>query len=161
MSSKRTRIDLGGAGSASAAAAAADEQPSSKRAWAGSASSGAQALAHAGVNTTRLGGAVDLPSPGQVNPVTGRPLSANYWRIFETRKNLPVYGQRAEFSKMLANTQCMILVGETGSGSVGATSSLCRARRCVRQSTGLPFAQMQVAHPNALLFLPLMFVCLQ
>lgn len=51
-----------------------------------------------------------------INPLTGRPFSPNYWKIFETRKGLPVYAQREEFRAMLASTQCMILVGETGSG---------------------------------------------
>ena len=51
------------------------------------------------------------------NPLTGKPFSPNYWKIFETRKTLPVYAQREEFREMLASTQCMILVGETGSGS--------------------------------------------
>ncbi|MDO9333693.1 MAG: hypothetical protein Q7T57_04135 [Dehalococcoidales bacterium] len=52
------------------------------------------------------------------NPLTHRPFSPNYWRIFETRKTLPVYAQREQFKEMLASAQCMILVGETGSGSV-------------------------------------------
>lgn len=62
-------------------------------------------------------------SSSGVNPMTGRPFSDNYWKIFETRKTLPVYAQRKEFSDMLASTQCMILVGETGSGSVDADAA--------------------------------------
>lgn len=68
-----------------------------------------------------------------VNPLTHRPFSPNYWKIFETRKTLPVYAQREEFRAMLASTQCMILVGETGSGTdrrAAAATKHARATRC-------------------------------
>ena len=50
------------------------------------------------------------------NPLNGKPFTDEYYKILETRKGLPVYAQRQEFKDMLASTQCMILVGETGSG---------------------------------------------
>ncbi len=103
---KRQRVELG-----NGAASASEEQPS-KKGWSGGASSGDELIS-----------VTNMPKPGDNNPLTDQPLSANYWRIFETRKSLPVYSQRAEFSKMLASTQCMILVGETGSGSANASSS--------------------------------------
>ena len=101
-SSKRQRLDLGGeAGPAL-----------KKQQFVGGSASAAAASSSSGVN-----------------PMTGRPFSDNYWKIFETRKTLPVYAQRKEFSDMLASTQCMILVGETGSGSVDDAAACTAAWR--------------------------------
>jgi HrpA-like RNA helicase len=50
------------------------------------------------------------------NPLNGRAWSPNYYKLLETRKGLPVYAQRDEFTAKLKSAQAMILVGETGSG---------------------------------------------
>ncbi|KAK3997056.1 putative Pre-mRNA-splicing factor ATP-dependent RNA helicase PRP43 [Cladorrhinum sp. PSN332] len=65
-------------------------------------------------NTTALEAAKaeDLDS----NPWTGRPHSENYFKILETRRNLPVHKQRQEFLDMYHSTQILVFVGETGSG---------------------------------------------
>ena len=52
----------------------------------------------------------------KTNPLTMKPYSANYFKILETRKNLPVYAQKDEFAQKLRSNQVLILVGETGSG---------------------------------------------
>ena len=51
-----------------------------------------------------------------MSPLTGRPYSEQYFSILEVRKSLPVWKQREEFLAMLARSQTMVLVGETGSG---------------------------------------------
>lgn len=44
---------------------------------------------------------------GEINPFTKQPLSAQYKKILETRKKLPVYAQMDDFYKMVscANVQ--------------------------------------------------------
>ncbi|KAJ7285946.1 P-loop containing nucleoside triphosphate hydrolase protein [Mycena rebaudengoi] len=51
-----------------------------------------------------------------VNPFTKQPHSAQYRKILETRKKLPVYAQMDDFFKMFSQNQIIVMVGETGSG---------------------------------------------
>ncbi|KAI0631615.1 pre-mRNA-splicing factor ATP-dependent RNA helicase PRP43 [Trametes polyzona] len=53
---------------------------------------------------------------GDVNPFTKKPHSAQYKKILEDRKKLPVFSQMDEFLKMFSNNQIIVMVGETGSG---------------------------------------------
>jgi hypothetical protein len=101
-SEKRKRLDLGDGAAGSVSGGPEKKQFTGVAVSASSTAGGASSASSAG---------------GRVNVLTGRPYSPNYWKIFETRKTLPVYAQREEFKQMLASTQCMILVGETGSGS--------------------------------------------
>lgn len=50
------------------------------------------------------------------NPFTGKPHSQQYFRILETRRDLPVHKQRQEFLDKYHSTQILVFVGETGSG---------------------------------------------
>lgn len=52
----------------------------------------------------------------QINKYTGRLFSAKFWQILETRKKLPVWEYYKEFIEMVKKNQCVVLVGETGSG---------------------------------------------
>jgi pre-mRNA-splicing factor ATP-dependent RNA helicase DHX15/PRP43 len=58
-----------------------------------------------------------------ISTMTGRPYTQRYFDILEKRKTLPVWQQKAEFIKMLAANQIIILVGETGSGK---TTQVCQ-----------------------------------
>ncbi|KAJ6596796.1 P-loop containing nucleoside triphosphate hydrolase protein [Mycena vulgaris] len=51
-----------------------------------------------------------------VNPFTKQPHSAQYRKILEARKKLPVFAQMDDFFKMFTNNQIIVMVGETGSG---------------------------------------------
>ncbi|KAF7966241.1 hypothetical protein HWV62_39435 [Athelia sp. TMB] len=51
-----------------------------------------------------------------LNPFTKQPHSAQYKKILEGRKKLPVFAQMDEFYKMFSNNQIIVMVGETGSG---------------------------------------------
>ncbi|POR31720.1 Putative pre-mRNA-splicing factor ATP-dependent RNA helicase prp43 [Tolypocladium paradoxum] len=51
-----------------------------------------------------------------VNPFTGRAHSQQYFRILQTRRELPVHKQREEFLAKYHSTQILVFVGETGSG---------------------------------------------
>ncbi|TWU78867.1 DEAH-box ATP-dependent RNA helicase prp43 [Metarhizium rileyi] len=50
------------------------------------------------------------------NPFTGKAHSQKYFRILETRRDLPVHKQRREFLEKYQTTQILVFVGETGSG---------------------------------------------
>ena len=63
-----------------------------------------------------------------VNKYTGRPFSARFWQILEKRKNLPVWEYYKQFMEMVRNNQCVVLVGETGSGK---TTQVMGHQECV------------------------------
>ena len=73
-------------------------------------SSGGAALAGAAAPSA---GAV---VPSGINPYTMRPFSQRYLEILEGRKKLPVMEYKEKFREIITSTQCMVLVGETGSG---------------------------------------------
>ncbi|XP_004292240.1 PREDICTED: probable pre-mRNA-splicing factor ATP-dependent RNA helicase [Fragaria vesca subsp. vesca] len=50
------------------------------------------------------------------NRWTGRPYSERYYNILEKRRTLPVWQHKQKFLQDLKATQCLVLVGETGSG---------------------------------------------
>ena len=51
-----------------------------------------------------------------MNPFTKKPHTAQYRKILEARKKLPVYAQMDEFMKIFSENQVIVMVGETGSG---------------------------------------------
>lgn len=46
-----------------------------------------------------------------INPLTGGPFSANYQTLLKKRVLLPVFEYRADFMRLLADHQCIVLVG--------------------------------------------------
>jgi HrpA-like RNA helicase len=54
-------------------------------------------------------------APGSINPLNGTIYSANYHALLKKRVLLPVFDHREEFMRLLAEHQCIVLVGETGS----------------------------------------------
>lgn len=66
-------------------------------------------------------GLVYAPNPPQppklqVNKYTGRPFTDRFWKILEKRKALPVWEYYSQFTELVSKHQCVVLVGETGSG---------------------------------------------
>ncbi|GFE55411.1 ATP-dependent RNA helicase [Babesia ovis] len=57
----------------------------------------------------------DEVEPG-INKYTKVPYSQQYYDILEKRRLLPAWSARKNFVKLLRRNQCIILVGETGSG---------------------------------------------
>ncbi|KAG2148222.1 P-loop containing nucleoside triphosphate hydrolase protein [Suillus bovinus] len=51
-----------------------------------------------------------------LNPFTKQPHTAQYKKILEARKKLPVFAQMTEFYKIFNKHQIIVMVGETGSG---------------------------------------------
>ncbi|KAJ3746064.1 P-loop containing nucleoside triphosphate hydrolase protein [Lentinula detonsa] len=52
----------------------------------------------------------------QLNPFTKQPHSAQYRKILETRRALPVFSQMDDFLELFSKNQIIVMVGETGSG---------------------------------------------
>ncbi|PSN37197.1 Pre-mRNA-splicing factor ATP-dependent RNA helicase DHX15 [Blattella germanica] len=52
----------------------------------------------------------------QINPFTGLPYTPRYQEFLRKRITLPVWEYRTQFMKLLDENQCIVLVGETGSG---------------------------------------------
>lgn len=89
--------------------------------------------------------ALAVARPNNLNPYTGAPYSNRYHNIYKKRITLPVFEYRDDFMRLLAENQCIVLVGETGSGkttqipqwcveyalSVGAKSVSCTQPRRV------------------------------
>lgn len=51
-----------------------------------------------------------------INPYTKVPFSPRYNTLYKKRITLPVFEYRSDFMRLLAEHQCIVLVGETGSG---------------------------------------------
>jgi pre-mRNA-splicing factor ATP-dependent RNA helicase DHX15/PRP43 len=61
----------------------------------------------------------------QLNPYTGLPYTARYHEFYKKRITLPVFEYRADFMRLLAQHQCIVLVGETGSGKTTQIPQWC------------------------------------
>ncbi|XP_065184926.1 putative pre-mRNA-splicing factor ATP-dependent RNA helicase PRP1 [Sycon ciliatum] len=59
------------------------------------------------------------------NPFNNRPFSKRYFEILSKRTQLPVWEYREQFINTLMSTQCMVLVGETGSGKTTQIPQWC------------------------------------
>eukprot|EP01028_Stygiella_incarcerata_P003611 TRINITY_DN1745_c0_g1_i1.p1 TRINITY_DN1745_c0_g1~~TRINITY_DN1745_c0_g1_i1.p1 ORF type:complete len:715 (-),score=189.41 TRINITY_DN1745_c0_g1_i1:1582-3726(-) len=55
-------------------------------------------------------------SVGEINPFTNRPYSAEYFKILDVRKSLPVYEAKNDMLDLVRKHQIVVLEGETGSG---------------------------------------------
>lgn len=51
-----------------------------------------------------------------INQLNGTPYTQNYFNLLKKRTQLPVFEYREDFMRLLAEHQCIVLVGETGSG---------------------------------------------
>ncbi|KAJ3746041.1 P-loop containing nucleoside triphosphate hydrolase protein [Lentinula detonsa] len=52
----------------------------------------------------------------QLNPFTKQPHSAQYRKILETRRALPVFSQMDDFLELFSKNQIIVMIGETGAG---------------------------------------------
>ncbi|KAG2037846.1 P-loop containing nucleoside triphosphate hydrolase protein [Suillus americanus] len=59
---------------------------------------------------------VHLALEHDINPFTNQPHTAQYRKILEGRKTLPVFAHMAEFYKIFNKHQIIIVAGETGAG---------------------------------------------
>eukprot|EP01055_Gregarina_sp_Pseudo9_P000940 Gregarina_sp_Pseudo_9__939@NODE_15_length_6304_cov_17_343815_g13_i0_p2_GENE_NODE_15_length_6304_cov_17_343815_g13_i0NODE_15_length_6304_cov_17_343815_g13_i0_p2_ORF_typecomplete_len743_score187_38Flavi_DEAD/PF07652_14/1_8e31HA2/PF04408_23/4_7e30OB_NTP_bind/PF07717_16/5e19DEAD/PF00270_29/1_1e16Helicase_C/PF00271_31/3_9e13AAA_22/PF13401_6/2_9e11AAA_19/PF13245_6/6_8e10ResIII/PF04851_15/4e07SRP54/PF00448_22/4_4e07Herpes_ori_bp/PF02399_15/5_7e06TniB/PF05621_11/0_00028AAA_30/PF13604_6/0_00025ATPase/PF0 len=54
--------------------------------------------------------------PEGYNPLTQKPFSPRYYELLAQRQQLPAYEAKKQFLKTVKKNQCVVLVGETGSG---------------------------------------------
>lgn len=50
--------------------------------------------------------------PNTINPLTNQQYSQKYHTLYRKRITLPVFEYRADFMRLLAANQCIVLVGE-------------------------------------------------
>lgn len=53
-----------------------------------------------------------LTTPNTINPLTKRVYTQRYHTLYKKRITLPVFEYRADFMRLLAENQCIVLVGE-------------------------------------------------
>ncbi|CAB3989130.1 pre-mRNA-splicing factor ATP-dependent RNA helicase PRP1, partial [Paramuricea clavata] len=61
----------------------------------------------------------------KLNPYSGRPFTERYYAILKKRLQLPVWEYKETFMGMLEKNQCIVLVGETGSGKTTQIPQWC------------------------------------
>ncbi|KAH8371838.1 hypothetical protein KR093_009054, partial [Drosophila rubida] len=89
------------------------------------ASTSAAAASAAGTVAQILGGFVPNKQPPTMNPFTNKPYSARYQNLYKKRISLPVFEYQADFMRLLSQHQCIVLVGETGSGKTTQIPQWC------------------------------------
>jgi len=57
------------------------------------------------------------------NIFVGLPFSPKYWELYRKRTTLPVWEYKDKFIDTLNKNQCLVLVGETGSGKTTQVST--------------------------------------
>ncbi|KAH8252985.1 hypothetical protein KR032_002982 [Drosophila birchii] len=88
-------------------------------------SSAAAATSAAGTVAQILGGFVPNKQPPTMNPLTNKPYSQRYQNLYKKRISLPVFEYQADFMRLLSQHQCIVLVGETGSGKTTQIPQWC------------------------------------
>ncbi|KAF7407921.1 hypothetical protein HZH66_002458 [Vespula vulgaris] len=74
----------------------------------------------------------DTKNQVQINPYNGLPYTPRYHEFYKKRITLPVFEYRVDFMRLLANHQCIVLVGETGSGKTTQIPQWCvEYSRCI------------------------------
>ncbi|XP_065653501.1 putative pre-mRNA-splicing factor ATP-dependent RNA helicase PRP1 [Hydra vulgaris] len=61
----------------------------------------------------------------KINPFTQKPFSERFYAILKRRLQLPVWEYRDDFLKITKENQCIVLVGETGSGKTTQIPQWC------------------------------------
>lgn len=61
---------------------------------------------------TALAGTTSTARQNTSNPLNGMPFSQRYHTLYRKRITLPVFEYRADFMRLLAENQCIVLVGE-------------------------------------------------
>ncbi|XP_037716101.1 putative pre-mRNA-splicing factor ATP-dependent RNA helicase PRP1 isoform X1 [Drosophila subpulchrella] len=79
----------------------------------------------AGTVAQILGGFVPNKQPPTMNPLTNKPYSQRYQNLYKKRIALPVFEYQADFMRLLSQHQCIVLVGETGSGKTTQIPQWC------------------------------------
>ncbi|XP_055627769.1 putative pre-mRNA-splicing factor ATP-dependent RNA helicase PRP1 [Toxorhynchites rutilus septentrionalis] len=76
-------------------------------------------------NASNASTATAAASSGKTNPLNGFPYTPNYYNLYKKRITLPVFEYRTDFMRLLSEHQCIVLVGETGSGKTTQIPQWC------------------------------------
>ncbi|XP_022223627.1 putative pre-mRNA-splicing factor ATP-dependent RNA helicase PRP1 isoform X2 [Drosophila obscura] len=87
--------------------------------------SAATVAAAAGTVAQILGGFVPNKQPPTTNTLTGKTYSQRFQNLYKKRIALPVFEYQADFMRLLSQHQCIVLVGETGSGKTTQIPQWC------------------------------------
>jgi len=61
----------------------------------------------------------------QINPLSGMVYTPRFMELLKKRKGLPVWEYKDKFMDLLQKHQCIVLVGETGSGKTTQIPQWC------------------------------------
>ncbi|XP_055318372.1 putative pre-mRNA-splicing factor ATP-dependent RNA helicase PRP1 [Sitodiplosis mosellana] len=87
--------------------------------------SSAQATTTSNLLQSGAGATSTTTRQNSVNPLNNQPYSQRYYTLYRKRITLPVFEYRADFMRLLAENQCIVLVGETGSGKTTQIPQWC------------------------------------
>uniref|UniRef100_A0A182NZM9 RNA helicase n=1 Tax=Anopheles epiroticus TaxID=199890 RepID=A0A182NZM9_9DIPT len=121
------------------AAAEASAVASSSKLDAGSTSSAGPSSASKAAAAAAVSGAVG--ETGGKNPLNGMAYSQNYYKLYKKRITLPVFEYKTDFMRLLAEHQCIVLVGETGSGKTTQIPQWCVEYALQTSSKGVACTQ--------------------
>lgn len=76
-------------------------------------------------STATLNSRAAILAENTVNVFTGQMYSNKYHALYQKRITLPVFEYRKDFMRLLAENQCIVLVGETGSGKTTQIPQWC------------------------------------
>eukprot|EP00731_Ephydatia_muelleri_P020961 Em0013g688a len=146
MSERKRKLDLEGSGTREKASRRDESSNPTTSSGGGSSNVGSSSSS----SSSKPLKPTDIPRT-QVNKYTGRPFSERFWTILEKRKSLPVWDYYNDFMDLVKKKQCVVLVGETGSGKTTQIpqwlSEMCQANshKCVACTQPRRVAAMSVA----------------
>lgn len=76
------------------------------------AASSAQATSTANMSGVLAGATAVTARQNTTNPLNNTPYSQRYHTLYRKRITLPVFEYRTDFMRLLAENQCIVLVGE-------------------------------------------------
>lgn len=76
-------------------------------------------------NTSATAASTAAKNQVQFNAYTMLPYTTRYYELYKKRITLPVFEYRADFMRLLSQHQCIVLVGETGSGKTTQIPQWC------------------------------------
>lgn len=92
-------------------------------------------------NNANNASSVSTSRSSTMNPYTNSPFSQKYHALYRKRITLPVFEYRADFMRLLAENQCIVLVGETGSGKTTQIPQWCVEHAAAVGSKGVSCTQ--------------------
>lgn len=133
--SKRHRIDVGDSHSSKRSRDYEDDRSRSDRGRdrdsSSNASNSSKASVSSSLSLTTVASSAAAPAsnaPKTIvtqNPFSGLPFTPRYWELYRKRTSLPVWEYKDRFIDTLNKNQCLVLVGETGSGKTTQIPQWC------------------------------------